>query len=251
MTQQFDSDGVSIAFIDEGEGEPIVLIHGFASNIRVNWLTTGWVKALRAAGRRVIALDNRGHGDSGKLYDPQAYQMPVMAGDARRLLDHLDLTAADVMGYSMGARITVYLASEHPQRVRSAVISGLGDQLVKPFTAADTIVAALCADNPDDITDPTGRTFRLFADQTGSDRKALAACMAAGRQMLPAEQLAGLSLPVLVAVGSDDDVAGSPHALAALMANAKAFSIPGRDHMKAVGDKAHKAAVLEFLETRP
>ena len=251
MTQEFDSDGVPIAFIDEGEGEPIVLIHGFGSNIEVNWLSTGWVRTLTAAGRRVIALDNRGHGDSGKLYDPEVYGMPVMAGDARRLLDHLDLTAADVMGYSMGARITAYLATEHPQRVRSAVFSGLGDQLVKPFAAADTIVAALCAENPGDITDPTGLTFRRFADQTGSDRKALAACMAAGRQILPAAQLAGLSLPVLVAVGSDDDVAGNPHALAALMANATAFIIPGRDHMKAVGDKAHKAAVLEFLDARP
>ncbi len=250
MIQYFDSDGVSIAFIDEGEGEPIVLIHGFASNIGVNWVSTGWVRALTGAGRRVIALDNRGHGDSAKLYDRQAYQMPVMARDAARLLDHLDLTAADVMGYSMGARITAFLAIEHPQRVRSAVISGLGDQLVKPFPAADAIVAALGAANPDDIADPVGRAFRLFADQTGGDRKALAACMAAGRQMLPAEKLAGLSLPVLVAVGSDDEIAGDAQALAALMANARAFIIPGRDHMKAVGDKAHKAAVLEFLETR-
>lgn len=251
MIQRFDSDGVPIAFIDEGEGEPIVLIHGFASNIAINWVSTGWVRFLTQAGRRVIALDNRGHGDSAKLYDREAYGMPVMAGDARRLLDHLHVEAADVMGYSMGARITALLASEHPHRLRSAVISGLGDQLVKPFTAADAIVAALCADHPGDVTDPTGRAFRLFADQTGGDRKALAACMGAGRLMLPAGQLAGLNLPVLVAVGSDDEIAGSPHALAALMPNATAFSIPGRDHMKAVGDEAHKAAVLDFLEARP
>ena len=251
MIHQFDSDGVPIAFIDEGEGEPIVLIHGFASNIRINWLSTGWVRALNNAGWRVIALDNRGHGDSAKLYDRQAYQMPVMARDARRLLDHLHIEAADVMGYSMGGRITAHLATMYPQRLRSAVISGLGDQLIKPFPAAGMIVAALSAENPADIADPTGRAFRLFADQAGSDRKALAACMAAGRQMLPAEKLAGLSLPVLVAVGSDDEVAGSPYELAALMANAMAFTIPGRDHMNAVGDKAHKAAVLEFLETRP
>ena len=250
MIHRFDSDGVPIAYIDEGEGEPIVLIHGFASNIRINWLSTGWVRALTAAGRRVIALDNRGHGASGKLYDPEAYQMPVMARDARRLLDHLHLGAADVMGYSMGARITAYLATLYPDRLRSAVISGLGDQLIKPFTAGDRIVAALCADHPGDIADPTGRAFRLFADQTGSDRKALAACMTAGRRMLPAEQLSGVSLPVLVAVGSDDDVAGDPHELAALMPGATAFAIPGRDHMTAVGDRAHKAAVLEFLEAR-
>jgi len=251
MIHQFDSDGVPIAFIDEGEGEPIVLVHGFASNIRINWLSTGWVRALTGAGWRVIALDNRGHGDSGKLYDPQAYQMPVMARDARRLLDHLHLGAADVMGYSMGARITAHLATMYPDRLRSAVISGLGDQLIKPFPVSDIIVAALSAENPVDIAHPTGRAFRLFADQTGGDRKALAACMTAGRQMLPAEQLADVNLPVLVAVGSEDEVAGSPHTLAALMANATAFAIPGRDHMNAVGDKAHKAAVLEFLEARP
>ncbi len=248
---RFDSDGVPIAYIDDGDGEPIVLIHGFASNIRINWLSTGWVRLLTEAGRRVIALDNRGHGDSGKPYDPQAYQMPVMARDVRRLLDHLHLPAADVMGYSMGGRITAHLATLYSERLRSAVISGLGDQLVKPFTAGDRIVAALCADHPSDIADPTGRAFRLFADQTGADRKALAACMTAGRQMLPAEQLAGVSLPVLVAVGSDDDIAGSPHELAALMPAATAFAIPHRDHMTAVGARAHKAAVLEFLETRP
>ncbi|HSG95143.1 MAG TPA: alpha/beta hydrolase [Afifellaceae bacterium] len=251
MIQQFDSDGVPIAFIDEGEGEPIVLIHGFASNIRINWLSTGWVRVLTQTGRRVVALDNRGHGDSGKPYDPAAYQMPVMARDARRLLDHLHIEAADVMGYSMGARITAYLTILYPDRLRSAVISGLGDQLVKPFTAGDRIVAALCADHPGDIADAIGRAFRLFADQTGGDRKALAACMTAGRRMMPVEQLAGVSLPVLVAVGSDDDVAGDPHKLAALIPGATAFAIPGRDHMTAVGDKAHKAAVLNFLEVRP
>jgi pimeloyl-ACP methyl ester carboxylesterase len=251
VIHQFDSDGVPIAFIDEGEGEPIVLIHGFASNIRINWLSTGWVRTLTGAGWRVIALDNRGHGDSGKLYDPEAYKMPVMARDARRLLDHLHIEAADVMGYSMGGRITAHLAIMYPNRLRSAVIGGLGDQLVKPFPTSDTIVAALCADHPGDIADPTGRAFRLFADQTGGDRKALAACMTAGRQMLPAERLADVSLPVLVAVGSDDEVAGDPYTLAALMPNATAFAIPDRDHMTAVGDKAHKAAVLEFLEARP
>ena len=251
MIHRFDSDGVAIAFIDEGEGEPIVLIHGFASNIVINWVSTGWVRTLTEAGRRVIALDNRGHGESAKLYDPQAYAMPVMARDVRRLLDHLHIEAADVMGYSMGARITAHLATLHPDRLRSAVLGGLGDQLIKPFTAADMIVAALSASHPGDIADPTARAFRLFADQTGGDRKALAACMTAGRQMLPAGQLAGLRLPVLVAVGSDDEVAGDPHALAACMANATVFVIADRDHMSAVGDRAHKRAVLEFMEARP
>ena len=100
----FDSNGVEIAFSDAGRGAPILLIHGFASNSAVNWADTGWVETLIRARRRVIAIDNRGHGMSEKLYDSEKYAAPVMAGDAGRLLDHLKIARADVMGYSMGAR---------------------------------------------------------------------------------------------------------------------------------------------------
>ncbi len=116
----FRHDDVEIAFLDEGEGEPIVLVHGFASNATVNWVQPGWVSFLKQAGRRVIALDNRGHGGSAKLYDPAAYHSARMADDVAALLDHLALARADVMGYSMGARIAAFLALEHPARVRSA-----------------------------------------------------------------------------------------------------------------------------------
>ncbi|WP_163363718.1 alpha/beta fold hydrolase, partial [Enterobacter cloacae] len=72
--QTFDSDGVEIAYIDVpatgGTGDPVLLIHGFASNHAVNWVNTAWVRTLTQAGYRTIALDNRGHGQSGKLYDP-------------------------------------------------------------------------------------------------------------------------------------------------------------------------------------
>ena len=110
MLQEFSSDGVRIAYIDvapEGSdlGEPILLIHGFASSHRINWVNPRWVDTLSKAGRRVIAFDNRGHGRSEKLYDPAAYHSDVMARDAANLLDHLSIPRADVMGYSMGARI--------------------------------------------------------------------------------------------------------------------------------------------------
>ncbi len=245
--QQFDSDGVTIAYLDEGEGPATLLIHGFASSARVNWVSTGWINDLKAAGRRVIALDNRGHGDSGKPYDPAAYPAPIMAEDARRLLDHLEVGDADVVGYSMGARITAFLALSHPRRVRRAVFSGLGDGMVKGVGRSEPIAAALLADSPDDIADPHAREFRLFADKTGSDRKALAACIMSARPVVTTEELGGLTVPVLVAVGSDDALAGSAEALAALVPGAEAFVIPGRDHMKAVGDRQHKAAVLDFL----
>src|SRR6516225_9871571 len=128
---RFDHDGVEIAFLDEGEGEPIVLVHGFASTAAVNWVHPGWFTTLKTARRRVIALDNRGHGDSAKLYDPFAYHSAIMAEDVRALLDHLDLARADVMGYSMGARIAAYLALRHPQRVGSVVFGGLGGHLME------------------------------------------------------------------------------------------------------------------------
>jgi pimeloyl-ACP methyl ester carboxylesterase len=245
--QTFDSDGVEIAFIDEGSGSPTLLIHGFASNLQVNWVSTSWVKDLVRAGRRVIALDNRGHGESGKPHDPAAYGTPVMAEDARRLLDHLGIPSADVIGYSMGARIAAFLALAHPERVRSAVFGGLGEGLVKGVGAPEAIAAALLAPSIEDVSDERGRMFRRFADQTGSDREALAACIMASRQTLTPAELARIRVPVLVAVGSDDDVGGSAQALADLIPGAKAFEIPGRDHMKAVGDRQHKSAALDFL----
>ena len=185
----FESDGVAIAYIDVapgaapdaapggGPGDPVLLIHGFASNHAVNWVNTLWVRALAGAGYRVIALDNRGHGRSGKLYDPAAYGSDVMAEDARRLLDHLGIARADVMGYSMGARITAFLALAHPGRVRSALLGGLGLHLVEGRGLPEGVPEAMEAPSAAAVADPTARAFRLFAEATRSDLAAMAACM--------------------------------------------------------------------------
>lgn len=247
----FKHGDVEIAFLDEGEGDPIVLVHGFASSKEVNWVQPGWVSTLARAGRRAIALDDRGHGQSSKLYDPAAYHTNVMAEDVRALLDHLAIDRADVMGYSMGARITSFLALKHPARVRSAILGGLGIKLVDGVGLPEDIAVALEAPSLDDVTDPQGRMFRAFADQTKSDRRALAACIRGSRQVLTREEVARIKTPMLIAVGGKDDIAGSPHELAALIPGARALDIPGRDHMLAVGDKVFKTAVLEFLDTRP
>jgi pimeloyl-ACP methyl ester carboxylesterase len=247
---------VEIAFLDEGQNrpnaEPIVLVHGFASNSYVNWVHPGWVATLTRAGRRVIALDNRGHGASSKLYDPADYEMALMADDVRALLDHLGIERADVMGYSMGARITAFLCLNHPARVRSAILGGLGVNLIEGHSGglAQTIVAALQAPSLADVTHPVGRAFRSFAEQTKSDLKALAACMRRPRQSLSRAQVAGIRTPTLVAVGTNDEVAGSAQDLAALIPGAQALDIPDRDHMLAVGDKVFKAGVLDFLNQR-
>jgi pimeloyl-ACP methyl ester carboxylesterase len=246
----FKHGPVEIAYLDESHGDPIVLIHGFASNREVNWVYPGWVSTLTGAGRRVIALDNRGHGQSTKLYDPADYQTSKMVEDACALLDHLRIDRADVMGYSMGARITAFLAAAHPDRVRSIILGGLGYKLIDGVGLPESIANALEAPSLADVTDPTGRTFRAFADQTKSDRRALAACIRGSRQTLSVEEVSRIAAPALVAVGTKDDVAGPAGKLAAVMRNARALDIPGRDHMLAVGDKVFKTGVLQFLEER-
>jgi pimeloyl-ACP methyl ester carboxylesterase len=249
----FRNGDVEIAFLDEGAGDPVVLVHGFGSTMEINWVNPGWVTTLTGAGYRVVALDNRGHGASSKLYDPAAYQMTLMADDVRALMDHLQIVRADVMGYSMGARITAFLAVYHPARVRSAIIGGLGIRLIEGHDdgLAKVIADGLEAPSLVDVTHPIARAFRSFAEQTKSDLKALAACMRRPRETLSREQVAGIKAPVLVAVGTEDEVSGSGPALAELIPGARALDIPGRDHMLAVGDKIFKAGVLEFLNQRP
>jgi pimeloyl-ACP methyl ester carboxylesterase len=247
----FRNDGIAIAYLDEGDGEPIVLVHGFASTKEVNWLNPGWVSILTKAGRRVIALDNRGHGASDKPGDLTAYHSALMAEDVRALLDHLEIARADVMGYSMGARISAFLARAHPARVRSIVLGGLGSRLVDGVGLPESIADALEAPTLADVRDPQGRTFRAFAEQTKSDLKALAACIRGSRQTLSREDCASLSMPALVAVGTKDEVAGSAQALAALLPRGQALDIPGRDHMLAVGDRVFKQGVLDLLAQRP
>src|SRR5262245_24067881 len=194
----FDSDGVRIAFIDECQGDPVLLVHGFASSIRDNWVNPGWVSLLVANGFRAIAIDNRGHGQSQKLYDPAQYTAPIMAEDCRRLLDHVGIARADVMGYSMGARICAFLALKHPDRVRSCVFAGLGANMVRPMAGTGPIAHALEANSIDEVTNAAARTFRAFAEKTGGDLKALAACIRGAREPITREAVASLAMPVLV-----------------------------------------------------
>src|SRR5262249_31511503 len=203
------------------------------------------------AGRRVLALDNRGHGASSKLYDPADYHTEVMAGDVRALLDHLGIARADIMGYSMGARITAFLAFSAPERVRSAILGGLGIRLVDGVGLPESIADALEASELADVRDPQGRMFRAFAEQTRSDLKALAACIRGSRQTLTREEVSRIQAPMLVAVGTKDPIAGSAQALAALIPGARALDIPDRDHMLSVGDRVFKAGALAFRDERP
>ncbi len=253
--KHFLSAGVDIAFIDakpQGRdlNEPILLIHGFASNHRINWVGPRWVETLTQSGRRVVAFDNRGHGQSEKLYAPADYRADLMTKDAANLLAHLGIERADVMGYSMGARIASFLALSRPNLVRSLILGGLGDRLVRDAGLAEAIAEAMEAPSIDRLADPMQRLFRAFADQTKSDRAALAACVRGSRRSLTPAEAARVTQPTLVAVGERDAIAGNPSKLVALLPRAEALSIPGRDHNLAVGDKAFKARALDFLDRR-
>ncbi|WYL55937.1 alpha/beta hydrolase [Aminobacter sp. P9b] len=251
----FSHEGFDLAFLDlppaSGRGDPVLMIHGFASSHFVNWVSPGWFKTLTEAGYRAIAFDNRGHGGSSKSYDEADYTPSKMAGDALALLDHLGIERAHVMGYSMGARISAFLALEAPERVATLVFGGLGIGMVDGVGDWDPIASALLAEDPETITHRRGKSFRAFADQTRSDKRALAACIATSRELLTEADMSRITQPTLVAVGTTDDIGGSAAELAALMPKAVAFDIEGRDHMLAVGDKAFKKRVLEFLEENP
>jgi pimeloyl-ACP methyl ester carboxylesterase len=251
MPSFHNGGAVEIAYLDEGEGDPILLVHGFASTKNVNWVYPAWVSELKKNGRRVVALDNRGHGDSSKLYDPEAYHVPIMAGDVTALMDHLNIERADIMGYSLGSRMTAVLARYQPQRLRSAIFGGIGIGLIEGGGPGENVAEALEASSLEEVTDPVGRTFRAFADQTRSDRRALAACLRGSRGLMTSEEAAGITVPVLIAVGTSDEIAGSAEALGKIIPGSQVLDIPNRDHMRAVGDKVYKAGVLDFLSHRP
>ncbi|HEY8491720.1 MAG TPA: alpha/beta fold hydrolase [Dehalococcoidia bacterium] len=246
----FNSDGVTIRYEVAGQGPPVVLVHGFASSLRGNWQATGWFDRLTAAGRQVIALDCRGHGESEKLYDPAAYDHNVMADDVVRLMDHLGVERADLMGYSMGGMISLNLLIRHQDRFRSVVLAGIGGAVLgygRPRNN-ETIARALESGDPSAMADATARGFRAFAERSGNDMQALAACMRRPRPTYDPAALAGVRIPVLVVVGEQDDLAfASADKLAAAIPGARFVTIPGKDHLTAVPDERYKQAVLEFL----
>ncbi len=228
-------------------GLPVLLVHGFASKRRTNWVSPGWMRAFAGAGRRVIAFDHRGHGESEVSYVEADYDEGLMAGDCVAVLDACGVREADVFGYSMGAMVTVRLLEDTPDRVRRAVLGGLGENFFEPVGFSDAVPQALLADDPNAVTDPGAHLFRVFADQQKQDRRALAACWRRPRTGFDAAKTADIDQEVLVICGEKDTVTGPPDRLASTMPGARAVTVPGRDHMSAVGDKVTKAEVLAFL----
>lgn len=248
----FDSHGVHIAYDDrppEGAGDapPIVLVHGFASNRHNNWQEPSWYETMADLDRRVIALDCRGHGESGKPHDEDAYSTGTMAGDVIGLLDYLDVEEADLMGYSMGGRITVELVTSHPERFNSAVAAGVGSSILDGRSAGGSIADGLVTDDPDSIDNPVARRFRIFAESNDNDLEALAACIRSPSSAPNRDELADVDLPVLVVAGSEDDLVGTPGGLADAFGNGESVTVEGEDHLSTVGDERYKDAVRDFL----
>ena len=241
-------DGVRIAYEVTGEGRPIVLIHGFASSREQNWRSTGWIDRLADAGFRVVSFDCRGHGKSDKPHEPAAYG-EHMIDDIIAVMDAADAPVADVMGYSMGGMLTIRFLMRNPERVRRAVVAGLGANYFEEAQAwRAMIAAAMESGDIDAIEDRVARRFRIFGAQKGKDRIALAACMRSPRHKYVAADLKRSTRPVLVVCGGNDDLVGSPETLAEAFADGRAVTLPGKDHMTAVGDPGYKKAVLQFLD---
>jgi pimeloyl-ACP methyl ester carboxylesterase len=243
----FDSDGVRLHFELHGpdDGAPVVLVHGFASDYKLNWVGTRWQETLTSAGYRVIGLDCRGHGSSDKPHDPAAYALEIMAADVRRLLEHLEIEAANYLGYSMGAKIGVQGMLDFPKRLDSVVLGGIG--WGGAFGAAGQIAKAL---RGGPIDSPVAKTFYEFAKaRPSNDLEALAACILGPQPEPDPKALASITNPVLVVVGEQDDIVADVDRLIESIPTARLVRIAGRNHMSAVPAGEFKKAVLEFLES--
>lgn len=252
-------DGVRIAYDDHvpdhesaDESPPIVLVHGFASDRTGNWRDRDWYDALLDANRRVIALDCRGHGESEKPHDSAAYETSTMVADVVGLLDYLEIDEADLLGYSMGGRIGLELLHTAPDRVHAAVLGGIGSATLDASPEADgaPIADALEAADGENVSNPVGKRFRSFAETTGNDLDALAACARARTPPADRDDITEIDRPVLIVAGERDDLVGDPAALAAGFPNGEAVVVPGADHLTTVLDDRFTGAVLDFLERK-
>ena len=245
----FDSGGFSIAY-DEvaGEGRPIIFVHGFASNRNENWKRMGWYGAVERRRMRFAALDLRGHGESAKPHEPEAYGREAMVGDIFALMDHLGAARADLVGYSMGAQLSLAAALAKPERVCDLILGGIGGKLFDPPPPGTPMADAMKAASIDAISEPLLKSFRQFADEQGEDRAALAACSLGRGANFTRDEVAALTAHTLVVAGARDALAGDAGDLAAIIPGAKAVTLPGCDHFSAIPHALFKAAVFDFFD---
>lgn len=256
----FVSNGVKIAFYDQGRGEPVVVLHGFAADAE---FMKGLSDSLLEAGYRVITIDQRGHGQSGKPHEPNAYG-EEMADDVVRLLEHLKLPKAHVVGYSMGGCIANNLRDRHPDRLCTVTIAGAGMSVtdwgmpgVTPQKLATSLrneegikllLRALGATDPDFDSEAKIEDFNE-SFMYGKDPLALAALLDAqpGLQV-PMERLKANSVPTLVVVGDSDGNIKGAKQLAAVMKQTKLVVIKKTSHIQMLQRPKFVGAVVQFLQ---
>lgn len=245
-------DDIEIAYREWGEDAslpPVVLHHGFVAHASANWVAPGVVDALLAAGRRVIAPDARGHGDSDKPHDAGSYGEQRMARDLAVLVEVLGARELDLVGYSMGAVVSLIFSSEHAG-VRRLVVGGVGSGIIecggvdRRAVSNDSIIQALEAEDPATLQEPGARAFRALADALGSDRQALLAQAAAVyRGEIALERI---TAPTLVLAGDRDPLAVRPQVLVDALTDG-ALQILSGDHMEAIADPRFARSIVEFL----
>jgi pimeloyl-ACP methyl ester carboxylesterase len=243
---EFDSDGLRLRYVLAGpdDGPPVVLVHGYCSDYELNWVGTRWQETLARAGYLVLGMDCRGHGRSEKPHYPAAYDRRAMAGDVVRLLDHLDIADADCLGYSMGARIGLDAVIAHPDRVRGAVLGGVGRW--SGGGRSELIARRMRGD--ESVHDPVAEMFyRFAAARPVNDLEALACCILGPQPALTGAELAAIAVPVAIVAGERDQIARGAPEMAAQIPGARYVAITGRDHMSTVPARQFKDAALEFL----
>jgi pimeloyl-ACP methyl ester carboxylesterase len=255
----FDAfDGTRIAYQEwvpeiprEPAAPPVVLHHGFIADANLNWVRPGVVDALVRAGRRVVAIDARGHGASGKPHNSSFYGEDKMVRDVRQLFDLIGAERVDLAGYSMGAVVSLLTASEDA-RVCRLVVGGIGASVIAPGGIArggvgrEAIAAALEASDPASISGPIAGRFRALADLVGGDLVALAAHARAASMAAQPITFSRISAPTLVIVGREDPIATRPEVLAEAIPHAELRLISG-DHLLAVSNPEFAPAIVEFL----
>ena len=253
----FDSDGVQIRYDDRGAGEPVVLVHGGFANARM-WDTLGITAALADADYRVITFDMRGHGASGKPHDPKQYGLE-MSHDIARLLDHLRIIRAHVVGYSLGALVANRFRGIYPDRTLTAILGG-GGPLIEIEEESSWIKRA------PEITDAIlrgdiGPMVRMLAPQQPQDQidamyarlsatndmQAVATAMRAQAFADPVDELRSNEVPTLALIGANDPNKTMVDAVVPIMTNLTVVVIPGADHGEAVGDPLFLEETLKFL----
>ena len=246
----YAADGTRLATYTWGEFDApvVVIVHGFASNVRDNWVLTGWVRELTRAGYRVLALDQRGHGNSDKPHEPDAYAIRTLVGDVETVMDTYLVEEAFYVGYSLGARVGWEVVRDLPQRIDRAVLGGVPDGI--PLERLDLDQVRAYADDGTPVTDQATQNYIALTERVpGNDLRSLVALAEGMRRTrtVDPDPANAPTRPILFATGSEDAIIAGSRTLAEAAPDGTFFEIPGRHHFNAPGSRAFKDAALEFL----